>query len=516
MRLFSAVTSVFPARGLPVRSLRRAFNAVMSGPQALAFLPALMLAALWLGGEGWLLAVALGLPALIAMNGGMATKAVMPAPLGLEATLDQFLLQCDMRNLRSALFLVAIDSFDKMNTQHGFSAADQVETHIAGQLQRVLRPDDRLFNQGGGKYAVVLAPVATLDLENALQLARRLQDTVARPVPLDGTALHMTCSVGFALERQMAHPFGPAMLEAAQAALDDALHNAPAAIRAYAPGMEGRRRARTDRLHDLVRALESGAIHPWFQPQISTETGEITGVEALARWKHSDQIVPPSEFLPLIEQHGLCERLGDVVLTHSLMALASWDQSGVVVPQVGVNFSDAELRNPKLVDKINWTLDRFDLAPSRLNVEILESVVAASPDDVVVQNIAKLATLGCGIDLDDFGTGNASITALSRFDVKRIKIDRSFVTSIDKDQDQQRLVAAILSMAEQLRVDSLAEGVETAEEHTLLAQMGCRHVQGFGIARPMPAKDTLDWLRRYQSRDPLVPEIGRTLSNRTR
>jgi EAL domain-containing protein (putative c-di-GMP-specific phosphodiesterase class I) len=149
-------------------------------------------------------------------------------------------------------------------------------------------------------------------------------------------------------------------------------------------------------------------------------------------------------------------------------------------------------------------------------VEILESVVAASPDDVVVQNIAKLAALGCGIDLDDFGTGNASITALSRFDVKRIKIDRSFVTSIDKDQDQQRLVAAILSMAEQLRVDSLAEGVETAEEHTLLAQMGCRHVQGFGITRPMPAKDTLDWLRRYQSRDPLVPEIGRTLSNRTR
>tara|TARA_Y100001956_G_scaffold39510_1_gene38806 strand:- start:616 stop:1224 length:609 start_codon:yes stop_codon:yes gene_type:complete len=201
------------------------------------------------------------------------------------------------------------------------------------------------------------------------------------------------------------------------------------------------------------------------------------------------------------------------------MALASWDEAGVTVPCVGVNFSTAELRNPKLVDKVVWTLDRFNLQPERLAVEILESVVASSPDDVVVQNVARLSNLGCAIDLDDFGTGNASITALRRFDVNRIKIDRSFVTNLDRDPSQQRMVAAILSMAEQLDLDSLAEGVETPGEHSMLAQLGCRHVQGFGLARPMPAAKAQEWLRNYERQDKpmpsLTPKIDRQIGRNT-
>lgn len=497
--------------------LRALVYAGTSGPQALAFLPAIMLAAFWLGGEGWLLVSALGLPLLMVLSGhnGGAQQPTVTADLGLEATLDQFLLQCEVRKERTALLYLAIDSFEKLNTHHGFSAADQIESHLCAHLRTGLRPKDRMFNQGAGRFAIVLSPVQNLDLEAALQLARRLQQKIEEPVPLDGATLYLTCSIGFVMDRQMPRPFGPPMLDAAQAALEEALHHAPGAIRAYAPGMSTRKHAKTEKLNDLVAALESGAIHPWFQPQISTDTGEVTGVEALARWKQGSETVPPSEFLPLIEQHGLTEQLGDVILTRSLMALTEWDRAGLHVPKVGVNFSDAELRNPKLVDKISWALDRFDLAPGRLSVEILESVVAASPEDVVVQNIAKLAHLGCAVDLDDFGTGHASLTALSRFKVNRLKIDRSFVTNIDSDPKQQRLVAAVLSMAEQLNLDSLAEGVETAEEHTLLAQMGCRHVQGFGIARPMPPTAAQDWLQKYQSRDHPLPEFGPRFRHRT-
>jgi len=143
-------------------------------------------------------------------------------------------------------------------------------------------------------------------------------------------------------------------------------------------------------------------------------------------------------------------------------------------------------------------LDRFDLEPKRLSVEILETVVAETENDVVVANIAALARMGCGIDLDDFGTGHASITALRRFAVRRIKIDRSFITRLDSDRDQQKMVSAILSMAERLGLATLAEGVETPGEHEMLAQLGCSHIQGFGIARPMPLDETMDWIPRHR------------------
>ena len=155
-------------------------------------------------------------------------------------------------------------------------------------------------------------------------------------------------------------------------------------------------------------------------------------------------------------------------------------------------------------------LDRFDLSPDRLTVEVLEDVAADLSNEVAIRNVRALSELGCGIDLDDFGTGHASITNIRRFAVRRLKIDRSFVTRVDVDMEQQRYVAAVLSMAEQLGLETLAEGVETAGEHAMLAQLGCAHVQGFGVARPMPFEDTIDWVCRYRDK---IAEIRR-LANR--
>ncbi len=178
------------------------------------------------------------------------------------------------------------------------------------------------------------------------------------------------------------------------------------------------------------------------------------------------------------------------------------------MPTVAVNFSAAELRNPKLPEKIKWELDRFDLTPDRLTVEILETVVTQTDNDVIVRNVAALAALGCGIDLDDFGTGHASITNIRRFALRRVKIDRSFVTRVDEDREQQKIVSAILSMSERLGLETLAEGVETPGEHTMLSQLGCGHVQGFGIARPMPYEDTADWMLRHGARLAATPRIS--------
>ena len=184
-----------------------------------------------------------------------------------------------------------------------------------------------------------------------------------------------------------------------------------------------------------------------------------------------------------------------------------WDNAGVDVPQVGVNFAGPELNNPKLVDKVKWELDRFELEPQRLAVEILETVMAGAPDDTITRNIKALGDLGCRIDLDDFGTGHASIASIRRFAVSRIKIDRSFVIKADRDPEQQRIISAILTMAERLNVETLAEGVETVGEHALLAQLGCNHVQGFGLARPMPFEETADWIQAHNAKLGTTPTI---------
>ncbi len=212
-----------------------------------------------------------------------------------------------------------------------------------------------------------------------------------------------------------------------------------------------------------------------------------------------------------MEAAGLMERLGQVILYHALTALKAWDSAGAQVPRIGVNFATDELRNPALVEKIKWDMARFDLASDRLSVEVLETVATDCPDDMVAHNIRGLSELGCRIDLDDFGTGHASIASIRRFNISRIKIDRSFVLKADQDPEQQRMIGAILTMAERLGVETLAEGVETVGEHALLAQLGCDHVQGFGIGRPMPFDQTLDWIAAHQAKVVDAPKIGRNI-----
>lgn len=220
-------------------------------------------------------------------------------------------------------------------------------------------------------------------------------------------------------------------------------------------------------------------------------------------------LIAPIDFLPAIREAGLFERLGEIILSQSLRALKRWDNAGLIVPCVGVNFSSFELGNPGICDKIRWELDRFDLTPDRLTVEILEDVIAATDNDMIARNIRALSDMGCNIDLDDFGTGHASIANIRRFAINRIKIDRSYVTRADTDREQQKMVAAILTMAERLDLQSLAEGVETMSEYSILAQLGCNHVQGFAIGRPMAEDDISGWMARHRETIVEPPQVTR-------
>jgi diguanylate cyclase len=485
------------------------FAALPRRPEMMLFLPALTLAAFWFGGEKALILTALGLPMAFVIGGSFHhTDPVLdriPPGLALRhqivSALDIILAARLQTGQTTSCLVVLFDEADTLLERHGRAAQAEVLQRSAERIGSVLRQGDHVAPLEGGGFAIALGPVRRADLEGLIQLSARLQSALSAPVSVDSARLYVTCSVGFCLANRAPEQTGRALLDAAQIAADEALRHGPGAIRSFAPDMASKRADRDALRAALECALDEGQILPHFQPQLSTDTGAITGFEALARWYHPERgLVAPAEFLPAIADAGLSERLVEVILYHSLAALARWDKAGLRVPCIAVNFSADELRNPRLAEKLKWELDRFNLTPERLCVEILETVVADTGNDVIIHNIAALARLGCGIDLDDFGTGNASIANIRRFAVRRIKIDRSFVTHVDDDRDQQNMVAAILSMSERLGLETLAEGVETQREHAMLAQLGCGHVQGFGIARPMPFEDTAAWITRHDAK----------------
>lgn len=496
----------------------RGLRALTASPVLPALFPLIALAGYWAGGEGLLAALAVGVPILwLMMVAAGRTRA--PRPLvdpvtglelkeGFDARVQDLLDTCQAQGSTTALFMMEVDEAGDLVDRFGSAACDRVIDTLAMRIRAAMRGDDMAVRLGDWRTCVLLDPVRRIDLETALQMAARIQAELEEPVRIDNAPVYISVCVGFCLAGRAPAPGAAALIEAGNAALHEARRNGPAAIRAYTPDLQRSRQKRAALIDEAARALDDGQVRPWFQPQISTDTGALTGIEALARWTHPVRgLIPPGDFLPVLETAGLTSRLGEVVLFHALSTLRDLDHDGIHVPQVGINVTAEDLRNPRLPQRLAWELDRFGLTPDRLALEILEHVVAGAPDDIVCRNIAAIAEMGCRIDLDDFGTGHASITSLRRFAIDRLKIDRSFVTHCDNDPDQQRMITTILTMAEKLGLDTLAEGVETVGENALLAQLGCAHVQGFGIAQPMPADQLPEWITSHVARIARPPRI---------
>ncbi|WP_108485546.1 GGDEF domain-containing phosphodiesterase [Oceaniglobus ichthyenteri] len=424
---------------------------------------------------------------------------------------------------QSLCVALAIDGYDELAHQHGIRALNLINTQLGEHLLSEVRHSDLLADMGDGQFSVYLPPNPRIDLESAVQTALRLQTAGARRIMVDGLKVHLTTSIGFCINTRLpTDPGAPDLFTAAQTALRTAQKDGPRAIRAFDRCMLHRPTPKNgvgDGKLDVLSGINAGQIEPWFQPQVCADTGALTGVEALARWRHPEHgLLAPGQFLDAAHAQGMMVKLTETILHQSVEQLWHWDSAGIHIPRVSINLGAQDLADPTLVDRISWALDRHGLPPARLGVEVLETVVAkADPDDMVARNLLALGKLGCLIDLDDFGTGSASINGIRRFGVNRIKIDRSLVTAVDTDKDQHAMIAAILTMAAQLHVDVLAEGVETSGEHSALAQLGCAHVQGYAIARAMPSADLLTWaLRRGETQPPMIssgiePDVRQSL-----
>ncbi len=504
-----------PQGGRPARQDRRK-GRDWTDFNLLSFLPLFVVIAYWTRVEAVLFVVSFMFPLLLAFRellgqtvergrevrlprGERDSLTGLPTRRAALGRLARFLEAERNTGRETVLLLVDIDRFRSLNDRFGMETADRILVEVADRLKSCVRENDLVARVGNDDFAIILNPIRKADIGVALSIADRVGAAIAQPFAIDRISCHLTCSIGICLSGRAPESDADSMFHSAEVALEHARREGPGATRSFSPRMRREAQKLQALSAELDAALENGQIRPWFQPQISTDTGEVVGFEALARWDHPQQgLILPGLFLKAIEANGKSERLSEVILYHALSAMKAWDRAGFRVPTIGVNFSTDELRNPKLVEKIKWEVDRFDIAPARVTIEVLENVVTEHDDDVITRNIRALAAQGFNIDLDDFGTGHAAIANIRRFAVTRIKIDRSFVKGIDHDPEQATMTGAIIRMAESLGLDTLAEGVETPAEQSRLAELGCRHVQGYGIARPMPFEDSIAWLTAHR------------------
>lgn len=453
-----------------------------------------------LGGEVALASLAVAVPLLAWLFLRIRPEgAAKPVSEQVIDRVDALLAKDEGGGQQTGVLVLQIDDMSALCNAHGRRLQSEVLAACIGRIKGALRPGDQLFPLEDGSLIVVIAASHRLDLASMTQIAGRLQLVVQQPMVLGSGPVRLTCCIGYCHARQTGLQTGRAMLEAAQTAVDEALLHRPGAIRAYSDALAQARATRDLLRADFAEAIASGQIRAYFQPQISTDSGEVSGMEALARWHHPKRgILGPADFLSALQGTDLIRLLGREMVKQALSALARWTRAGLVVPAVAVNFSPQELGDPELPEQLAWAVDAEGLTPDRLTVEVLESLVAGSGDALIRSNLERLVALGFGIDLDDFGTGNASITTIRHFALRRLKIDRSFVRGVDCLRDQQNLVTAILSLAEQLGLEAIAEGVETRAEHAMLAQLGCAHVQGYVIAKPLPPEEAEAWLRQHR------------------
>ena len=411
--------------------------------------------------------------------------------------LNDAIRQARDANAKLAVIHYDLVGFRSLNKLIGEDFADAALKHVAEVIRTNSRKGDFVARVGIDEFAVIQATGA--DANEISVRAKGVSKQISSPVDINGMQLELlnvsAAAIGEAGELDAERMVKNAEIAVTQAKLDGA-----GSFTLYTPEMREAFEAKQQMRIQIKEAFERDEFEPYFQPQICLRTGAIDGFEALARWRHPSRgVLTPYYFLYAAAEFGVGDKLDELIMEKSLDAMVEWRRAGVQGLKVGVNFASEQLSDPFMIEKIKWALDRRELSPDCVCIEILETVLMEEEGEDTIRNIEGLGRAGFAIDLDDFGTGHASIATLQQMRVDRIKIDRSFVTDIDTKEDRQKVVSAMISLAHSLDTKVLAEGVETDGEFLMLRELGCDYVQGFGIARPMPGPDVVGWCKKYEA-----------------
>jgi diguanylate cyclase (GGDEF)-like protein len=410
----------------------------------------------------------------------------LPNRVLLDDRISQALTHAHRDNTSFAVMLCDLDRFKLVNDSLGHGAGDHLLQQVARRLTEVIRDVDTVARLGGDEFVIVLSPGTTR--EDAAEVAQRIIEAMQPVVEIAGITIHTSPSIGIAF-----YPEDGATVEAlvahADAAMFAAKHRGRNNVQCYASGMEAGTHDKVRLESDLHVALARGEFELYYQPKVDTMSGTFYSAEALIRWRHPERgLVSPAAFIPLAEECGLIGPIGEWVLREACRQGRAWQLAGLPSLRIAVNVAAAQFRSGNLVETIRRALADAQFEPRLLEVELTESAVMSDPEESI-KTLEKLSEMGVLVSVDDFGTGYSSMSYLRRFPIDHLKIDRSFLSEITARSDDASIVGAIVSLAHNLRLKVIAEGVETTAQLDLLKTLGCDQYQGYQFSPPVPVAD---------------------------
>ncbi len=418
-----------------------------------------------------------------------------------EEVLDLALARVRRRGLAVAVLYMDLDNFKLVNDSLGHAAGDELLRELANRLRHSVREADVVARQGGDEFLVLLGDLETEPLregrsaavELAEGVARRIQESLKRPFVLYGTEFYATASMGISLFPDSADD-ARALMRQADAAMYRSKRSAPGGFFRFTAetAERGDRLALATRLRKAVERKE-WLLH--YQPVVELASGRVVALEALIRWRRGQgKFVPPNDFIPLAEELGLIQEIGDWVLEEICRQLVEWSALGFE-PSVSYNMSPRELWQPEVAERIFARLDLTGIQPAKLVVEITESTAMADPERTL-RVLTAMHEGGLRLAIDDFGTGYSSLSRLKHLPVDLLKIDRPFIHDLPGDRESANVVRAVIALAEGLGMQPLAEGIETEEQWRFLVDHGCELGQGFYLSPPLPGEEITARYRR--------------------
>ena len=407
--------------------------------------------------------------------------------------LEFILASAKRRGTQAALLFIDLDNFKTVNDSLGHSAGDALLKIIATRIPKALRGVDVVSRHGGDEFLVVL-PDLDSD-EGPIPVAEKLLATVSEPMDLEGQSISVSPSIGIAVFPRDGETAAD-LIKNADAAMYLAKERGRCNYQFFNERLaESAFRALTleTRMREAIRE-EHFLIH--YQPQVRVDTGAVIGVEALIRWPQKDgSWIEPNDFIPVAEQRGLIRAIGKWVLRRACLQNVEWQRSGLAPLPVSVNLSSVQFRQKDFVTEVEEALAESGLDPQYLSFELTESMLMGDTNDMV-RTLEGLKALGVQLAIDDFGTGHSSLMHLKRFPIDKLKIDRTFVRDTPDDADDCAITAAIIDLARNMGITSIAEGVDRPEQLDFLKSRGCEEAQGFLFCRAMPPDEIAGWLAR--------------------
>ena len=417
-------------------------------------------------------------------------------------TLERELQRSKIGNKKFAVLFMDLDAFKRINDTLGHNAGDQLLKMVSERLRETTRPSDlvsrgddgasasNLARLGGDEFTILIPDLERV--EHALNVATRVKEAMRRPFVIEGDEIFVTASIGISLFPEDGDDCG-SLLKFADTAMYHAKNCGKNNAKLYSSSLTMQIMSHVKLEVGLRKALQNNELYLVYQPQRDVRTSEIVGVEALIRWRHPERgLVPPTEFIPLAEDTGLIVPIGEWVLRTACRQARTWQRLTRRLLRVAVNLSAKQFKDENLSQMVLSALNETGLEPRLLELELTEGTLM---DDAraTLSTLERLRSIGVHLSIDDFGTGYSSMNYLKRFDVRALKIDRSFISGLPQDSENAAITRAIIAMAHGLKMVVVAEGVETGEQLLMLEEYGCDMVQGYFLGHPSSA-DAITWL----------------------